>query len=260
MPTSTLSIILSQFSDFSTIVFALTATVIAVLTYQRAKETFLQPVRSEVIKKQTDLLISLTTLLDKEYTLLEKIDYHGLVRLNIFSSLILSGNIFKEQDKIKHFVKENSKGGIFFKNEKGEVDAESISIFNDTKKKQPKDINRKYYESAKLGKFRMPMLELTREHVEFMDKLSKIKEDPFLPKDIGLHLEQLNQDIHINITQHLRRQVEKAVNEFFERGEKDIPVDSGVFNAFNHERISHQDLLSKIREETRKYLKIDSMP
>ncbi len=41
------------------IIFTLIATVIAVLTYKRARYTILQPLRSEVIKRQADLLIEI---------------------------------------------------------------------------------------------------------------------------------------------------------------------------------------------------------
>lgn len=39
------------------VIFTLMATVIAILTYKRARYTLLQPLRSEVVKRQTELLV-----------------------------------------------------------------------------------------------------------------------------------------------------------------------------------------------------------
>ena len=45
--------------DLFTLIFAGTMTVVAILTYRRARATILQPIRTEVIKKQSEILSSL---------------------------------------------------------------------------------------------------------------------------------------------------------------------------------------------------------
>ena len=46
---------ISWIKDVFVVVLTSVATVIAILTYLRAKETILQPVRTEVIKRQTEI-------------------------------------------------------------------------------------------------------------------------------------------------------------------------------------------------------------
>ncbi|MCW3789833.1 hypothetical protein [Plebeiibacterium sediminum] len=45
--------------DLFTLIFAGTGTVVAILTYRRARATILQPIRTEVIKKQSEILTKL---------------------------------------------------------------------------------------------------------------------------------------------------------------------------------------------------------
>jgi len=251
--------ILEQAKNITDIAFAATATVLAVLTYLRAKETFLQPVRTEVIKKQSDLLIELITLVDKEINLLSKVDYNGIIRLNLFDSFLRCGAIFNEHEKVKNYVKESTVAGIFFPDENGRVDAEIVPSFEESKKEE-EDVGRKIYESAKKGEFKMSALSLTKSYVEFEKKLTEISESPFLPKNILPLVEQLKRDIQVNITEHIRKAIEESVNESFSKRGNKMPNVDGVYNSFNRLRISHRAIAEAIRLEVRKYLKIDSMP
>lgn len=254
-------VIIERAHNLSDIAFALTATILAILTYLRAKETFLQPVRTEVIKKQTNLLIELITLVDKEINLLKKIDYDGVIRLNLFDSFLKCGSIFNEHEKVEKYVKESTRAGIFFPDENGLVDAEIIPSFDENPKEERGDYKRKIYEDAKGGKFRISVLNLTESHIEFEKKLIEIKESPFLPKAVSPLVEQLEKDVRVNITEHVRGVVEEAVNEAFnKRGGNKMPNIAGVYNSFNRLRISHQPIADALRVEVRKYLKIDSMP
>ena len=51
--------------DGFTILFTLTGTVLAILTYRRARHTVLQPIINEVIKKQSGLLSDLRQIMEK---------------------------------------------------------------------------------------------------------------------------------------------------------------------------------------------------
>ena len=78
------------------IVFTLAATIVSIKTYARAKSTVLQPLRTEVIRRQTDLIVDLLSfLVDKKNDFLTKIDYIGLVQANVLLTMSVAG-----QDKI----------------------------------------------------------------------------------------------------------------------------------------------------------------
>jgi len=49
---------ISWLKDLFTLLFVGTGTVVAILTYRRARATILQPIRTEVIKKQSEILSS----------------------------------------------------------------------------------------------------------------------------------------------------------------------------------------------------------
>lgn len=249
---------LENIKNFSDIVFSIVGSLVAILTYVAAKETILQPVRTEVIKKQTDLLIEIISLIDNEIKLSEKIDYQGVIAINTFGSLLLCGCVFDKQEEVKEFVKNNSKGGFF--NVNSNLDEyELVSIFKE-KNKEDKTDEKRYYRDAKNGKFTIGTVQVTKGFVDFCNELQKIERNPFLPKRIKKLIEQLGEDIQKNLMLHLKSAVESAVNESFARGENNTPDIVGVYNDFNHRHISHSNLILKINRETRKYLKIDSMP
>ncbi len=71
--------------DFGTLVFTAVGTYVAILTYKRASATILQPIRSEVIRKQSELLTHLLEYISRGIE--EKIGYIGLASVNTFMAL-----------------------------------------------------------------------------------------------------------------------------------------------------------------------------
>ena len=81
------------FRDYIPGIAAAIAAALAILTYQRAKETFLQPVRTEVIKKQTDLLIHVLERVDGDLKIMDSYDVHKLVEINLLAAMLESGEL-----------------------------------------------------------------------------------------------------------------------------------------------------------------------
>lgn len=255
----TLSEVTNYAKDYSSIAVAITGVVIGVLTYRRAKETILQPVRTEVIKKQTDLLIELLEFIGDESELLKKADYQGIAQLNILNSMILCGSVFKDHEKVQETIKNHSGGGIL--DEESARMFEVVPVFaekNDSKRSQAND--RKYYKLAKQGSFKIPMYQITRERIDFDNRLANFARNPFLPASIKKLVDELGEQLLVNTVKYLKPAIEDAINGAFENGSKEVPSSAGVFNDFNHSRISHHVTQRKLREEIRRYLKIDTMP
>ena len=79
---------ISWIKDIATLLFAGTATIIGILTYLKAKKTLLQPIRTETIKKQSELLTSFLKFLKQNDQSFEKgLDYVNLVHVNVLASL-----------------------------------------------------------------------------------------------------------------------------------------------------------------------------
>lgn len=248
--------------DFFTIIFYVTVAVIAILTFIRAKETFLQPVRSEVIKKQTELMTDLLKTLHKN-NIDFGLDYPGVVRVNIFRWLIIYGFILKDQEKVRETISRDiDQSTLFFPDENIQLDdLEIITSFDDKKEtKIAEDPGKALYEKAKRGEININKIFITKKHRVYRDKLHFYVENPFLPNSIKVHLESLINDIDTNIKIHLRKVLGSFIREVFNRKGQTRFSPDGVFNEFNHVRIHHASTYDILKSEVRKYLKIDSMP
>ena len=102
--------------DISTTIFTLTGTIVAILTYRRARSTILQPKRTEVIKKQTEIISDFLTQTSENGDSLDMgLDYISLFRYNV--DLILRDYGLIEIDKSSKKYKEyedNISGWIQF--------------------------------------------------------------------------------------------------------------------------------------------------
>jgi len=79
---------ISWLKDLFTLLFVGTGTVVAIFTYRRAKATILQPIRTEVIKKQSELLSKLLQTLNENNQSFEVgLDYVNLVHINVTLTL-----------------------------------------------------------------------------------------------------------------------------------------------------------------------------
>ena len=254
---------LELIKDISTIVFSGVAVVIAILTYRRARETFLQPVRSEVIKKQTELLTGLIEFLyPYDRNLDNLIDYENIVRINAFSVLVDHGFVMKDQEKIELQVKKMTSRSMITEEFASEF-FEIISPFNEDSSPLVSDPNKgkQKYEEAKQGNIKIGLIHLTEAHVSFSDKLSKAIGDPFMPTSIKAILESLRSDIHKNLTSQLTEALKSFMGEVFKKENQGYSVQyDGVWNIFNRLRIDHTPRYDELYKEIRAYLKIDQMP
>ena len=87
---------ISWIKDIFSVIFTGVATILAVLTYIRAKDTILQPIRSEVIKRQSEILSELLELISKkDFSLDLKLDYIKLAQINALKTLEDYGFVLK---------------------------------------------------------------------------------------------------------------------------------------------------------------------
>lgn len=260
----------SWLQDLSAIVFAFVATILAILTYRRAKETILQPVRTEVIKKQTDLLADLLEFLYKSKNLggtAIDIDYGGLVQYNVFKLLKQHGFKLAEEGLLEELEKINKVAGFtVITSEIVQNDLEVIQTFNGKVSKTEDErsvIGRQYYEDGLKGRIVIKRICLTKAHGDYVATLEKYLEDPFMPLQVRLKLEKLGESIKINTQEHLKAVLAEFMLALYERHKKkENPSVSwmGVYNELNHRRIDHEPIIQELKAETRKYLKVDKMP
>lgn len=79
---------ISWIKDVLWVIFTLIAIIIAILTYRRARYTLLQPLRSEVVKRQTELLAELPEYIAGSKKIINfGIDYMGIIACNAYKLL-----------------------------------------------------------------------------------------------------------------------------------------------------------------------------
>jgi len=249
--------------DLFTLIFVGTGTVVAILTYRRARATILQPIRTEVIKKQSEILSRLLQILKENNTSFEHgLDYVNLVQLNVLLLLKEYGFIFKDEEKVFGKLPANLAGWLFCGENKIRKDIEIVAPFKeDGEVKNIVDYGQEKYNDLKNGIIDIDKIYTTKLHSEFIKLLTEFSEDPFMPTTIQETLTELLKNISTNLTIILKRELENFLLAFsttyFEtkQAPKSDPV--GVYNTFNHSRIHHKGSLNKLKIEIRKYLRID---
>jgi hypothetical protein len=250
--------------DGFTILFTLTGTILAILTYRRARHTVLQPIRNEVIKKQSELLSNLLSMCQPGSKFESSVDYVNLVRVNLYLQLKEFGYLFNDHKKKIEMISNAVSGWTPVGESLILRDVEVVGAFKKDKKdkKESDSSYGKYkYDEAQIGNIIIDKVFLTKEHSLFVHKIEILANDPFMPKSIQLSLQVLLIDINKNLKDVLPEVLIEFLHEFIDKakaGEGYPSFESaGIYNNFNHVRVHHREKIHQVMMEIRDYLKID---
>lgn len=249
--------------DLFTLLFVGTGTIVTILTYRRARATVLQPIRTEVIKKQSEILSRLLQILKENNQSFEVgLDYVNLVQTNVLLSLRDYGFVFKEQKEIIEKLEENLACWTYCGKSRVLKDVQVIDTFSkSTEATTQNDYGLQKYNNLKKQEIDIDKLYLTKRHKEFANLIFEFKNDPFMPTTIQQTLTELSNDINNNLSIILKSELEIFMLDFskgyFEEKKAPHFDPIGVYNSFNHSRIHHRETENKLRSEIRKYLRID---
>jgi hypothetical protein len=252
--------------DLMMLFFAATGAVVTILAYRRARATILQPIRNEVIKKQSELLSEVLNLCQPSSKIDNGLDYIKLVQVNAISHLRDYGFVFRNQTELFEVLSKDIAGWLFCGDTPVLEDVEVIGSFSPEKpaaknRNQMVEIGKKKYEDAKKGIINIDKIYLTKAHKDYTEKLHLLSISPFMPTVIQAVLSQLIADVNSNLTNALKNVLTNFVHEFFKRSSKGKGYPNfdpiGVYNEFNHQRIHHRGTIKKLVKETRNYLRID---
>ena len=254
--------------DILWIVFTFLATLVALLTYRRARYTLLQPLRTEVIKRQTDLMVELLEFLyDDGINFFYKIDYMGIVSCNYYLLMKEYGFVLKD-DEVGKTVDKNISGMLILK-ENGSISSIKLPrVFEKTPDEQAvqKEIivhSKEKYENAKLGIVDIECLYLTKQFSECDKMLKHFIDNPFMPFSIQQLLKELRNDIFYNLKVVMKGNLERFVIQLCHIGseaseDKPVPIQyQAIYNDFQRKSKHHQSKIDKIRKITREYLMVD---
>ena len=256
--------------DILTIVFTGTITLVALFTYLRAKETLLQPVRSEVIKRQSELLMNLLEFITKDEASSGP-DYLDLIHVNVHEGMVKYGFVIADQQNIEKKLNELVGGSVFFAKDNIITDLEVVQPFPSSssengKDKKQSESDRQDYEKAKAGDIQISWIFLTKKHQQYMRSLSAYANNPLLPSNVQKVLHKIADDINSNVTVVMKATLEDFFKDLFKKhcavegGWKGKISPIGVYNEFNHRRIHNDNDIARLSAEIRKYLKVDTMP
>lgn len=249
--------------DLFTLLFTGTGIIITFLTYRRARATVLQPIRTEVIKKQSELLSRLLKTLNENNQSFEVgLDYINIVQINTMLTLKDYGFVFKEDKEIFEKIADDVIGWMPCGRTNILNDVEIIGIFrNPTEKKNEGNYGLEKFNSLKSNAIDIDKIYLTKQYSEFIKSISDFIGDPFMPKSIQQIMKELYNDIKDNLTIILKRELEDFMIDFskvyFKKGSAPHFDPIGIYNKYNHSRIHHRSTLNKLKIEIRKYLRID---
>jgi hypothetical protein len=253
---------ISWLKDLFTLLFVGTGTVVAILTYRRARATILQPIRTEVIKKQSELLSKLLqTLSDYNQSFEVGLDYVNLVQVNVILTLRDYGFVFKEQKEIFEKIEETVVGWMPCGRTNILKDVKIVGAFPEPAEKiKETEYGLKKFNDLKKGDIDVDKIYLTKRHSEFVRLISDFKGDPFTPTAIQETLTELFNDINNNLAIILKGELESFMIDFakayFQKGAPHFDP-AGVYNSYNHSRIHHRPTLAKLKNDIRRYLRID---
>ena len=188
--------------------FSLVLLIIAVLTYKRAKDTLLQPIRSEVIKHQANLLTELLDYIARTQSSAEDIiDYQGICYINFFLWLDEYGFVLANHKDIEKDVLRIYGGFIARARDDNTIrDVELITPFT-PKLHKPKDkpINeskKRRYEKAKSGDssdVKIDKIFLTKRNNDFWDTCDKFFCSPFMPSSTSRIYSRIHSNPYLSL-------------------------------------------------------------
>lgn len=245
---------ISVIKEFFWIIFTLIATIIAILTYKRARFTLLQPMRSEVIKRQVDEMLQLLTIIeDKEFN--NNVDYINILLGNLEIKMNeLSYKDDKSETKLKYY-KEMFIGTYMTKEMFDNNRYYPVNPFFDSNNlKQVKE--KSDFELLQEGIVKIHGIKYTKKHFEYIERLQKYVNDPIIPTEIKQKIIKIIDAIHINVTVNIPQVLKTVILSFYNE-EQDYINPMGVENVFNELMIKHDSQISELKQEIREYLKID---
>lgn len=252
--------------DIFTLIFVGAATTISILAYRRARATVLQPIRSEVIKKQSKILSEVLDFISKgELGIDGSLDYVGVAQVSTFLALKDYGFVFRNQEKMYEDIDKKVHGILFCPESEQLEDFEIIGAFDEQKaediEKEMKDKGKKRFERLKSGIVEVERIYVTKKHRECYCMLADYADNSFLPSRISQKLMKICADVQTNLEVHMKAVLEKFLSNFSEKyfKEKVYPKVSpiGVYNDFNHRRIYHTADVETLKSEVRNYLRIE---
>jgi len=258
--------------DLFTIIFTGTATVLSILTYKRAKATVLQPKRAEVIKRQTEALITLLNLITKNNNSVDDaLDYTRIFGYNVDLILRDYGLIeIDPENKEYQDINTNIAGWIqFLENDihqfvyvKGDLKTYDDTLLYANENKRLFH----YCSELKKGNVKVHRIFFTKQYLDFFESLRDFSHNPFIPNELQIIILKIGESIESNIFQDLRTILKTLVEEYHKALEdKELPQlilipeyrHQELWRLYEKLRKHHDSDYLELKNKIRSHLSID---
>jgi len=259
--------------DISTIIFTATGTLVAILSYRRAKSSIFQPKRTEAAKIQTQILTDfLTTFTTDGNSFDRSIDYLNIYKYNVDIALrdYNLADIEKISEKYTEYEQNIAGWFQFLENDiynfilvEGSIKEYDQLIFEPNDRARQKH----YEEKAKNGVFEIHRIFYTKKYHQFHKKLRDLSNNPFLPKEIQNVANQIGDNMTINLHHKLRGLLSKLIEETYtaynDKESNKYEVIKNTFKyqtlwrIFEKERNQHDEDYELLKTKIREHLRID---
>lgn len=228
----------------------------------------LQPLRSEVVKRQTELLVELLDYISNQnQNIYFSIDYMGIICCNTYKLLDLCDFVFTDE-KIGKTIEEKVGGCMLLKTEGMPCSfcapTDPLGTHDTDVSKRESEYKKQLIDKIHFDKSisNLEVLYLTKTHIETIAKLESYRDNPFMPKQIQNLLCQLLNDITANIKGPLLKELENLIVRVDAMpSDKESPLHityQALYNSFLRYAKSHTTTIKDISESIRQYLYVDA--
>lgn len=256
--------------DISTVLFTATGSIVAILSYRRAKSTIFQPKRAEATKIQTEILIEFLTEFTKYGNSIDKaVDYPKLLQYNI--DLVLRDyDLATDIDPITQRYVEINQNIAGWYSDAGDIENVNFvkgDLADYDKVNFHQSVVRNNIANIKKGNVNIERIFVTKKHLHFVHKLRDLSSNPFLPREIQNVANQIGKNLTINIHQKLKEIIEKQILEIYKSREDTSNFNyekitmklkySVIWVLFDLQRIKHEEDYELLVKKIREHLLID---
>jgi hypothetical protein len=252
--------------DIFVIVFTAIVTIVTVFTYWRAKDTLLQPIRNETIKKQSAILAELLDFFESNISAFEsRIDLLNTTRVNVLMLLEEYGFNLDNKEELLQEFKPTIYGSIYCGNSEHVVKKIEIFITNPRDRQNvyhSKEVMQKKQDLLKKGIVNLEYLYITNKFSSFMAQLDEFIDNAFMPTRVITLLQNFSKSLEDDLKIILKEELEKFLIEYCKKFFEDKNIlefsPDGVYNSFDLAR-SHYciNTVVMLKEEIRRFLLID---
>lgn len=259
---------ISWIKDIFTIILTLTATIITFLTYRRARATVLQPIRTEVTKKQVEILTEILSFLTKHsHSAKWLYDYVNLLSLN--REIILDDfGLCPLSEQQREEVNQKIGGWVIFLNKQKSDFVYVVGDYDDYRnalktagKRSGIEYADAFVKSEEAG---LSVIFFTKQYYESYSQISRYSDNPLLPALIIKQLMFMKYDGKFNLLLNLEEVLVSHIKDYYNLVKNNninydtvSSLNRKSYEAFEAKRFKHEDSILNLKGCIRTHLRID---